>query len=84
MRKKRSFWKWLILWARAGTMEEARKKRIMRENLEEWNRMNRDFIREEERKDARRIDRLGNTEDYDDGCDYGVGYYNDGDLPNFF
>lgn len=27
MKRKRSFWKWLILWARAGVMAEARKKK---------------------------------------------------------
>ena len=52
----RSFWQWLVLWARAGAMAEARKKRIMHENLETWNRENRDFIRKCEREDARRID----------------------------
>lgn len=53
MKRKRSFWKWLILWARAGAIEEARKKRIMRENLETWNRYNRDFIRKCEMEEAR-------------------------------
>ncbi len=52
----RSFWKWLVLWARAGAIAEARKKRIMRENLETWNRENRAFIKKCEREDARRID----------------------------
>lgn len=51
MKRKRSFWRWLVLWARAGAFEEARKKRIMRENLETWNRYNRGFIRKCERED---------------------------------
>lgn len=52
MKEGRSFWKWLVLWCRAGAMEEARKKRIMRENLETWNRHNRNFIKKCEREDA--------------------------------
>lgn len=51
MKRKRSFWRWLVLWARAGAMEEARKKRIMRENLDAWNSNNRDFIRDCEKED---------------------------------
>lgn len=57
MKRKRNFWRWLILWARAGVIAEARKKRIMRENLDAWNRYNRDFIRKcekEEDKNARK------------------------------
>lgn len=50
-RKGRSFWRWLLVWARHGVMAEARRKRIMRENLETWNRYNRDFIRQCERED---------------------------------
>lgn len=53
MKRKRSFGKWLVLCARAGALAEARKKRIMRENLETWERYNRDFIRKCEREDAR-------------------------------
>lgn len=52
MGRKRSLWRWLMLWARAGVIEDARKKRIMRENLETWNRCNRDFIKQCEREDA--------------------------------
>ncbi len=52
MNRRRSFWKRLVLWARAAAFEEARKKRIMRENLETWNRYNRGFIKECERDDA--------------------------------
>mgnify|MGYP000553659835 FL=1 len=44
MKEGRSFWKWLVLWIRAIAMAEERKKRIMRENLETWNRENRAFI----------------------------------------
>lgn len=44
MKRHRTFWKWLILWARAGVMAEARKKRIIRENIDTWNRENRAFI----------------------------------------
>lgn len=57
MKRKRSFWKWIVLWARAGAFEEARKKRIMRENLETWNRYNRGFIRKCEREDAAALSR---------------------------
>ncbi len=53
MNRKRNFWRWLVLWARAGAIAEARKKRIMRENLEAWNKNNRDFIRECEKEDEK-------------------------------
>ncbi len=58
----RSFWKWLVLWARAVNMDEARKKRIMRENLETWNRENRDFIKKCEREDSRKINQMTNED----------------------
>mgnify|MGYP001104617808 CR=1 FL=1 len=51
MKRRRNFLKWLVLWARAGAIAEAHKKRIMRENLETWNRENRDFIRKSERQE---------------------------------
>ncbi len=51
MKRHRTFWKWLVLWARAGVMSEARKKRIMRENLNTWNRENRVFVEKCNRKD---------------------------------
>ena len=44
MKRHRTFWKWLILWARAGAMSEARKKRIIHENLDVWNQENRAFV----------------------------------------
>ncbi len=53
MKKGRSFWKWLYLWARAGVIEEERRKRDIREYQEEWHRENRAFIRQCEREDAR-------------------------------
>lgn len=62
MKRKRSFWKWLILWARAGVMAEARKKRILRENLATWNHYNRDFIRKCEKEDAKAASTLSNDE----------------------
>lgn len=52
MKRKRNFWRWLILWARAGAIEDARKQRIMRENLETWARYNQSFITKCEREDA--------------------------------
>ncbi|HAP20289.1 MAG TPA: hypothetical protein DCR27_03350 [Lachnospiraceae bacterium] len=69
MKRKRSFWMWLALWARAGALAEARKKRIMRENLDTWNDYNRDFIRKCERED----DRKGGRPSSDESST--VGYY---------
>lgn len=83
MKRHRTFWKWLVLWARAVAIEEARKKRIIRENLDAWNRNNRTFIRKCEREDAiiarKRTDNWFNggncynitgekISDSDDGC----------------
>lgn len=62
MKRTRSFWKWLLLWARAGALAEAREKRIWRENLDTWHRNNRDFIRKCERENARNIDRPSSDE----------------------
>lgn len=56
-RKRRTFWRWLKLWWRASIWEEFRKKRILRENLEAWNRHNKRFIEKCHRKECRRIDR---------------------------
>lgn len=56
MKHSRSFWRWLIVWARAGALAEAREKRIMRENLETWDRYHRQFIIKSERKESRRYD----------------------------
>lgn len=76
MKRKRNFWRWLVLWARAGAMEEARKKRIMRENLDAWNENNRDFIRACEKEDEKNIrkpsaDETSTVGYY--GCDNGDG-----------
>lgn len=62
MKRKRSFLKWLNLSIRAAMIEEIRKKRILRENLETWNRMNRGFIRKCEREEAKRRNRASSDE----------------------
>lgn len=64
MKRHRSFWKSLYLWARAGAMADARKKRIMRENLETWNRDHRAFINKCDREEAKAIDRKLNRTSY--------------------
>ena len=46
-------------------IEDARKKRIIRENIEAWNRMNRKFCKKFDREMEREIDRMVN--DYDRG-----------------
>lgn len=64
MKRRRSFWKWLYLWARAGAMADARKKRIIRENLETWNRDHRKFIEKCDREMDKEIDRELNRTSY--------------------
>lgn len=66
MKRRRSFWKWLYLWARAGAMADASKKRIMRENLETWNRDHRAFINKCDRETERRVDRCPYTTSVDE------------------
>ena len=72
-----------ISWWRLFTKEgreaekkaEERKRRIIRENLETWNHINRDFIRAEEKRTNREIDRLGSLErrrNYDENV---IGWY---------
>lgn len=39
MKRHRRFWRWLAIWARAVAIEEARKKRILRE-IQEWDILN--------------------------------------------
>ena len=69
MKKGRTFWRWLKLWWRASVWEEYRKKRIIRENLESWNRSNRRFIDAMERNDNREIDRMCNGGPSSGTCD---------------
>lgn len=69
MKRKRSLRKWISLWLRAGMIEEAWKKRIMRENLATWNEMNRDFIDECNNEDAARI--YGPSADEESAVGYG-------------
>lgn len=80
MKEGRSFWKWFILWSRAYAMAEAREKRIMRENLETWNRENRAFIEKCNREVDREIDKQLNRTSYL-GCNLmdgsGQKYYHD-------
>lgn len=57
MKRRRSFWKWLYLWSRAGAIADAHKKRIIRENLATWNRYNSKFIKKCEREEERALDR---------------------------
>lgn len=64
MKEGRSFWKWFILWSRAYAMAEERKKRIMRENLETWNRENRAFIEKCNREEDREIEKELNRNSY--------------------
>ena len=64
MKEGRSFWKWFILWSRAYAMAEAREKRIMRENLETWNRENRAFIKKCNREEDRKIEKELNRNSY--------------------
>ena len=58
MKTGRSFWKWLLLALRASALKDARSKRIMQENLETWNRYNREFIKKCEREEDRKIDKM--------------------------
>lgn len=80
MKEGRSFWKWLVLWIRAIAMAEERKKRIMRENLETWNRENRAFIEKCNREVDREIDKQLNRTSYL-SCNFmdgsGQKYYHD-------
>lgn len=80
MKEGRSFWKWFILWSRAYVMAEARGKRIMRENLETWNRENRAFIEKCNREEDRKIEKELNRNSYL-GCNFmdgdGFKYYHD-------
>lgn len=39
MKRRRRFWKWLVIWTRAVAIEEARKKRVLQE-IQEWNMLN--------------------------------------------
>lgn len=78
MKRHRTFWKWLVLWARAGAMSEARKKRIMRENLDTWNRENRAFVEKCNREPGAVIDRP--SADEANGAVSDVGHHADGGL----
>ena len=55
---------WGIVRSRAWNMAELHKKRIMRENLETWNRYNRNFIRECEREDHKKDEKEWNRTSY--------------------
>lgn len=72
MSRHRTFWKWLALWARAGALSEARKKRIMRENLDTWNRNNRAFIRECEKEDNAKTARKFYNDWFNSGSCYDI------------
>ena len=69
MNRKRSFWKWISLWLRAGMIEEARRKKIMRENLATWNHLNRDFINKCNRAEAAHLQ--GPSADEESAVGYG-------------
>lgn len=52
MKKGRSFWKWLYLWARAGVINDIREKRINQEILESmtkiWDEECKDYVDEDD------------------------------------
>lgn len=50
--------------ARAAAIKQIHEKRIMKENLETWNRMNRKFIRRMEREEEKQIARMGFGDNY--------------------
>lgn len=78
MKRHRTFWKWLVLWARAGAISEARKKRIMSENLDTWNWENRVFVEKCNRKDDAVIYRP--AADEANGTVTDVGHHADGGV----
>lgn len=61
---------WGIVRSRAWNMAELHKKRIMRENLETWNRYNRDFIKKCNQEEWKKFEKEWNRTShlgYDDG-----------------
>ncbi len=55
MKRRRSFWKYLEVLARATIIADIRKKRIAREYQESWGRENRKFIKKLERERDRKL-----------------------------
>lgn len=55
MKRRRSFWKYLEVLARATIIADIRKKRIAREYQESWMRENRAFLRKLDMENAKRI-----------------------------
>lgn len=77
MKRHRTFWRWLELLARAEVIKDFRRKRIMRENLETWNRENRKFIEKENRREFARSTKGPSADESSTvghyGCDSGNG-----------